>query len=509
MEKLVEMKNIRKEFPGVVALDNIDFDVRPGEVHLLLGENGAGKSTLMKILSGVYQPTAGSIVIEGKEYQSLNPKLSAHSGISIIYQELSVVEELSIAENLFIGDLPTNKRLGINVLDKKRMTKTAEELVKKVGLNRPVSTMVENLSISEKQLVEIAKALNKNAKVIIMDEPTSSLTGEEVGNLFDIVKKLRADGVGIVYISHKLQELKQIGDRVTVLKDGVSVATKNMDEVHSEEEIISMMVGRELQHIFYNPERDFEAHTEVVLKVRNITRRDGKVRDVSFDLFKNEVLGFAGLVGAGRTELMTAIFAGEQYKSGTIELNGQKLKIKDSYQSVKNGVGLVTESRRETGIYPNFGIKENLTLINRLKQSRAYGFVGMVDNKGDTVLAEEMVKKMQVKCSSLSQNITELSGGNQQKVIVGKWLALGAKLIIFDEPTKGIDVGTKAEMYGIIRKLAEEGTGVIMISSEMPELLSVCDRIIVFNDGIIKGTLTSAEATEEKILEMATSKEVV
>ncbi len=504
MEALVEMKNIRKEFPGVVALDSVSFDVRPGEVHLLLGENGAGKSTLMKILSGIYTPTKGTIVINGEEFSELTPKKSKELGISIIYQELSVVKDLSIAENMFVGKLPTKKFLNIPIVDTAAYMKKAEEAARRVGLTKPVTTNVSELSISEKQLVEIAKALVENSKLLVMDEPTSSLTDKETQNLFKIIRELKASGIGIVYISHKMKELKEIGDRVTVLKDGTTVGTKDMADIQSEEEIISMMVGRTLQKTFFGEKEISYTPENIVFKAENIRRKDGKTKDISFELYKGEVLGVAGLVGAGRTELMNAFFAGESYAGGKIFLNGEELKIGTPYTSIKNGVAMITENRRETGIYPNFGIKENLVLINRLLKSSMGGFRGMIHEKWDLELAEQERKEMQVKCASLDQLITELSGGNQQKVIVGKWMAANAKVIIFDEPTKGIDIGTKTEMYRIMRELATEGIGVIMISSEMPELLGICDRIMVLNDGQMKGILSKEEVTEEKILQTAT-----
>ncbi|MCI8597179.1 MAG: sugar ABC transporter ATP-binding protein [Lachnospiraceae bacterium] len=505
MEALVEMKNIRKEFSGVVALDSVSFDVRPGEVHLLLGENGAGKSTLMKILSGIYTPTKGTILLGGNEFSELSPKKSKEMGISIIYQELSVVNDLSIAENLFVGKLPTKKWLSaIPVVDKAAYMKKAEETAKRVGLTKPVTTNVGQLSISEKQLVEIAKALVENSKLLVMDEPTSSLTEEETKNLFKIINELRSSGIGIVYISHKMKELKEIGDRVTVLKDGKTVGTKDMADIHSEEEIISMMVGRELQKTFFG-EKDVEYTPEnIVFKAEHISRKDGKTKDISFELYKGEVLGVAGLVGAGRTELMNAFFAGESYEKGDIWLNGKKVPVGTPYTSIKNGIAMITENRRETGIFPNFGIKENLVLVNRLLKSKWGGFYGAIHPKWDQELAEKEREEMQVKCSSLAQMITELSGGNQQKVIVGKWMAANAEMIIFDEPTKGIDIGTKTEMYRIMRELAQKGIGVIMISSEMPELLGICDRIMVLNDGRLKGILNKDEVTEEKILQTAT-----
>ena len=505
METLVEMKDIRKEFPGVVALDQVSFDVKAGEVHLLLGENGAGKSTLMKILSGIYTPTSGRIVMGGQEYAALTPKKSKELGISIIYQELSVVNELSIAENMFVGKLPTKKLFSVlPIVDRAAYEKKAEEAARRVGLKKPVSTLVGDLSISEKQMVEIAKALVENSKLLVMDEPTSSLTEEETRNLQNIIRELRAEGIGIVYISHKMKELREIGDRVTILKDGRTVATKEMTEIHSEQEIISMMVGRELQSTFFGKEDVDYKPENIIFKAENIKRKDGKTRDVSFELYRGEVLGVAGLVGAGRTELMNAIFAGESYESGRVWLDGREVKIGTPYTSIKNGIAMITENRRETGIFPNFGIKENLVLVNRLLKSGWGGFYGMIHEKQDEKVAEKEREEMQIKCASLSQLITELSGGNQQKVIFGKWLAANARVLIFDEPTKGIDIGTKTEMYKIMRSLAEQGVGVIMISSEMPELLGICDRIMVMNQGVKKGILDKAEVTEELILQTAT-----
>lgn len=504
MDTLVEMKDIRKEFPGVVALDRVSFDVKAGEVHLLLGENGAGKSTLMKILSGIYTPTQGKIEVGGKEFSSLTPKKSKELGISIIYQELSVVNELSIAENMFVGKLPVKKKAFLPIVDKKTYIKKAEEAAARVGLKKPVTTLVGDLSISEKQMVEIAKALVENSKLLVMDEPTSSLTEEEAKNLLNIIRELRADGIGIVYISHKMKELREIGDRVTILKDGKTVATKLMSEISSEEEIISMMVGRQLQNTFFGDKEVVYKPENIIFKAENIKRKDGKTKDVSFELYRGEVLGVAGLVGAGRTELMNAIFAGESFESGKVWLDGKEIKVDSPYTSIKNGIAMITENRRETGIFPNFDIKENLVLVNRLLKSKWGGFYGRIHEKWDKELAEEERKEMQVKCASLSQLITELSGGNQQKVIVGKWMAANAKLLIFDEPTKGIDIGTKTEMYKIMRTLAESGVGVIMISSEMPELLGICDRIMVMNQGQKKGVLDKKDVTEELILKTAT-----
>lgn len=504
MSYLVEMKNITKIFPGVVALKGINFQLMPGEVHVLLGENGAGKSTLMKILSGVYEPSEGTIILDGKEYPRLTPKESADNKISIIYQELSLIDELSIGENIFVGKLPTKKYLGMELVDYSYIEKRTKELLKKVGLNRDPSVIVEELAISEKQQVEIAKALAAEARIIIMDEPTSSLTIEETNNLFNIIRQLKREGVGIVYISHKLKEIKEIGDRVTILKDGQYVGTKNIQNVEVEE-LVTMMVGRELKEKYLSGSHVHKETGEVIFKIENLTRADNKVKNVSFKLYKGEILGFAGLIGSGRTELMNAIFRADKVKSGDMYLSGEKLNIKNPYEAIKKGMALVTENRRETGFFHNFEIWKNISIAPLVKNSKLGGIWGLLNKSKENKYAMEQKDSLRIKCSSVNQNITELSGGNQQKVIIGKWLAAESGMIIFDEPTKGIDVGAKSEIYNIMRKLADEGKAIIMVSSEMPELLSVCDRIAVFREGEIKTVLSSDEATEEKIILAATS----
>ncbi|MDO5103397.1 MAG: sugar ABC transporter ATP-binding protein [Lautropia sp.] len=502
MKTLVEMKNITKTFPGVVALENISFTVEQGEVHILLGENGAGKSTLMKILSGAYEPTSGEIIIEGKNYSRLTPKESFEHGISIIYQELSLCGQLSITENIFMGKLLTRKKFGIEIVDRERMNKRASEILKKLGLNKNPETLVETLSISEKQVVEIAKAIAFDAKVIIMDEPTSSLTNEEVEKLFEIIRTLQKEGHGIVYISHKMDELKKIGTRVSVLKDGKYVGTREIGNVEINE-LIKMMVGREVQNRYLS-NHDFE-QSEIIFEAKNITRRDQKIKDVSFFVKKGEVLGFAGLVGSGRTELMEAIFGAVPLSSGEILLYNETVNNKNPYQVIKSGIGLLTENRRETGFFHNFTIEENITFIRGIKDSTKGGIGGIINRKNDFDIASVQTSNLSVKARSVKQNITELSGGNQQKVIIGKWMASDAKMLIFDEPTKGIDIGSKSEIYRIMRELADSGKVVIMVSSELPELLSICDRVVVFNKGKIQGTLSGDGITEEKIMELATS----
>lgn len=503
MKALVEMKGVTKKFPGVVALKDISFDIRPGEVHILLGENGAGKSTLMKILSGVYQPSEGTIVVKGKEYAHLTPKDSYDNGISIIYQELSVINELSIQENLFVGKLLTKKIAGINVVDNKAMREKTLELLKKIGLKRDPKIFVEELSISEKQQIEIAKALACNAEVIIMDEPTASLTVGEVGHLFEIIKQLKSEGKGIVYISHKMKEIKEIGDRVTVLKDGTFVGTREVADVEIND-LITMMVGREINEKFNNESISDFSKEPIIFEVKHLSRKDKRVKDVSFQLHKGEILGFAGLVGSGRSEMMNAIFGSEPKSAGEVFLDGKKINTKTPYAAIRNGLAMVTENRRETGFIDTFDIKRNISLLPYIKNSKAQGTIGLVSEKFDNDCAKEQCKNLRVKCSSVDQNITELSGGNQQKVILAKWMAADSQLIIFDEPTKGIDIGSKSEIHALMRALANKGKGVLVVSSELPELLAVCDTISVFKEGKIAMSFNINEATEENIMRMST-----
>lgn len=503
MQPIVEMRHITKKFPGVVALKNISFDVMPGEVHSLLGENGAGKSTLMKILSGAYVPTSGEIVIAGESYGELTTRQSAEAGIAIIYQELSVIDQLSIMESIFVGNLLTRSRFGVRVTDPSKMRLRTMELLAKVGLRRSPETMVRDLSIPEKQMVEIARAIAFNSRIIVMDEPTSSLTDDEVNQLFAIIAQLRAEGRSVVYISHKLKEIKEICDRVTVLKDGVAVGTHEVADV-SVDQLVTMMVGRELQ-AKYNEKHEGAVPSErVILEVKNLTRRDGYVKDASFQLREGEVLGFSGLVGSGRSELMEAVYGAAPTRSGAVYVDGERVAITTPYDAIQAGICMLTEDRRHTGILSNFSIKRNFAIGEQIKTSRLGGLWGLIDFPGEEELAKRQAVAMQVKMRDVEQNITELSGGNQQKVLLGRQLATNAKIIIFDEPTKGIDVGTKAEFYSIMRQLVDRGVGVIVISSEMPELLAVCDRIIVFAEGEQRAEYTIEEATEEKLVRAAT-----
>ena len=498
---IVEMRNINKSFPGVKALSNISFSVKPGEVHVLLGENGAGKSTLMKVLSGVYHPDSGSIVLNGVEHSKLNPRISREGGISIIYQELSVVNWVDIRENIFMGRMQSTKLGPVSTIDYAKLNQDTKKLLKQVNLDKyEPNKMASELSISEKQMLEIAKAISFDAKCIVMDEPTSSLTESEVKKLFEIIHDLKSRGIGIVFISHKLSEIKEIGDRISILKDGNYVGTWNVSDL-SEEDMVRLMVGRELEKSY---QEGHGAFGEVVFEVKNLSRKDGKVKDFHMQVRKGEIVGLSGLVGAGRSEAMEAIFGAVPKTSGEILLEGKRLAIHTPYDALKNGIGLVTENRRETGFFQNFSNKRNISIASLLKKSKLGGVCGLIQEKCEKQMAEKAKLDLQIKWASDTQLTKNLSGGNQQKVILGKWISAGVKVLIFDEPTKGIDVGTKSEIYKMMRRLAESGIIVIVVSSEMPELLAVCDRIMVMAEGKVRGEFDIAEATEEKLAMLAT-----
>ena len=498
---IVEMRNINKSFPGVKALSNISFSVKPGEVHVLLGENGAGKSTLMKVLSGVYHPDSGSIVLNGVEHSKLNPRISREGGISIIYQELSVVNWLDIRENIYMGRMQSKKLGPVSTIDYAKLNQDTKKLLKQVNLDKyEPNKMASELSISEKQMLEIAKAISFDAKCIVMDEPTSSLTESEVKKLFEIIHDLKSRGIGIVFISHKLSEIKEIGDRISILKDGNYVGTWNVSDL-SEEDMVRLMVGRELEKSY---QEGHGAFGEVVFEVKNLSRKDGKVQDFHMQVRKGEIVGLSGLVGAGRSEAMEAIFGAVPKTSGEILLEGKHLDIHTPYDALKNGIGLVTENRRETGFFQNFSNKRNISIASLLKKSKLGGVCGLIQEKNEKEMAEKAKQDLQIKWAGDAQLTKNLSGGNQQKVILGKWISAGVKVLIFDEPTKGIDVGTKSEIYKMMRRLAENGIIVIVVSSEMPELLAVCDRIMVMAEGKVRGEFDITEATEEKLAMLAT-----
>lgn len=502
MSKLISVRGVVKKFGPVTALNNVSFDVVAGEVHALLGENGAGKSTLMKILSGIYQPTSGEIELGDAKYSEFTPDVSKTFGIRLIYQELSVIDYLSIEENLFVGNIPTRKILGLPLVDWPLMRQKALLALKRVGLNRDPATLVGKLSISEKQQVEIAKALAGDAKVIIMDEPTSSLTDEEVRHLFQVIDELKQQGIGIVYISHKLKEIPIVADRVSVLKDGAYVGTFAAKTTPAQT-LVSAMVGREVEAGRPAPQAPSE-HPDV-FKACHLSTVDGRVNDVSFTLRRGEILGFAGLIGSGRSELMESLFGARPLKSGHIELGGQRVTIDSPYAAVKAGMAFVTEDRRHTGFFHNFSIAQNISVLPFLKSAKRKLSLERIDFQQEKALGEQYKTKLRIRCASPNQNITELSGGNQQKAIIAKWLAAESELFIFDEPTRGIDVGAKSEIYHIMRQLADAGKGILMVSSELPELLSVCDRIAVYKDGCIAAVLDNRDATEENIMHIATA----
>ena len=469
----LEMKNVTVKFPGVIALNNFSFDVKLGELHVLLGENGAGKSTLVKVLSGINTPVSGEIKIGDRTFHSLSPRESRENKIAVIYQELSVIDSLSIAENMFSGRLPTRKVLGVPVIDQEYMNCEAEKYLQQIGVHRKPSTLVSELSISEKQEVEIAKALSAQAKIVIMDEPTSSLSIDETENLFRIIRKLKEQNIAIIYISHKLQEIKQIGDRVTVMKDGKYVKTVNVADIETRD-LVPLMIGREVKNSYLNENTAGFSGQPAIFEVRNLTRKDGSCNNISFQVHTGEILGFSG--------------------------RGKKLRIRNPYDAMKKGIAFVTENRRETGFFPNFQIWKEIAVSTSLKRSTAGGFSGLVQEDRERKTAGEYVKRLNIKCTGPDQMTYTLSGGNQQKVIVSKWLAADSDVMIFDEPTKGIDVGAKSEIYAIMRNLADEGKAILMVSSELPELLSICDRIIVFRDGSISGEFLNKDATEEKLM---------
>ncbi len=495
---LIQMRNVAKSFGGVHALKGVDLDIHAGEVHVLLGENGAGKSTLMKVLTGVFAPSGGEIVIDGETHARLTPIQAAQAGISIIYQELSIIDELSALENLFVGNLPVRKTLFFARIDWAAMRARARSILAKLKVEIDLDRRAGDLPIAHKQILEIAKALMGNVRVLVMDEPTSSLTRVEIESLLQLVDQLRREGMAILFISHKFDEVRQIGDRFTVLKDGKSNGT-GMIADHTNDELVQMMVGRALMQSFTNPALSDDS--PIVLKVSDVaSATNDRVRNVSFEVRHGEIFGFAGLIGAGRTELMECLFGVDKRASGRIELNGRDITPDTPSQALKNGMAFITENRRKTGFFHNFSILENIVLSRRVKEAPLDGMGALVDRRADRGVAEEERRRLAIKSASVEQMVTELSGGNQQKVIVAKWIATEPDLIIFDEPTRGIDVGAKAEIYAIIRQLAQEGKAIIVVSSELAEVIGICDRIAVYRDGGIAAIVDGHSATEEALL---------
>ena len=490
-EILLQMSGICKTFPGVKALDGARLTVKKGTVHALMGENGAGKSTLMKCLFGVYQKDEGQILLEGREVEFTSSRQALEQGVAMVHQELNQAMKRTVSDNLWLGRYP--HRFGV-VNEKLALQKT-REIFDSLGLTVDPKAVMETLPVSRRQMAEIAKAVSYHAKILVFDEPTSSLTGPEAEQLFKIIDRLRREGCGIIYISHKMEEILRISDEVTVMRDGKTVATHPASEL-TVEKIIRLMVGRELTERF-PPKRNQPGET--VLKVRNLSGLYSPLRQVSFDLRRGEILGIAGLDGSGRTEVLETLFGLAAKEHGEVFLHGRRIENRTPRQAKKNGFSLLTEERRTTGIFPERSIQEN-AVISNLSTYRTLGLLREGTMKRDT---EQIIRSLRVKTPSRGTRIRTLSGGNQQKVILGRWLLTEPEILLLDEPTRGIDVGAKYEIYKIILDLAEKGRSVILVSGEMPELLGLCDRILVMSAGRPAGILDRQEATQEKIMALA------
>ena len=484
-----------KTFPGVKALQDVDFALEPQEIHALMGENGAGKSTLVKVLTGVYQADGGTITIGDKVLQRIETTKQAFDlGISVIHQELNLLPHLDVATNIYIGRLP---KTALGLVDWKKVHADADEVLRQVAADFDSHDIVRDLSVSQQQLVEIAKSVSRKAKILFFDEPTSSLTPAEVQNLFRIMRNLKEQGITMVYISHKLDEIEEIADRITVMRDGRKVMTKNMKDV-SMDEIISAMVGGMITNRY---PKNYVEIGGPIFEVKDLNRK-GVLHDINFTLRSGEILGITGLMGAGRTELARAIFGADPIDSGEIFVEGKKVKIRNVSDAINAGIGLLTEDRKTQGLLLNLSVNDNTAIaaLNSKKASKKLTVRGMLHKKKIRENTELYCKKLQVKTPSIQQKVVNLSGGNQQKVIIGKWLSTDSKILIFDEPTRGIDVGTKAEIYKIMEELAASGVGIIMISTELPETLGISDRVLVMRKGRIVAELDPKKTSEEEIV---------
>ena len=493
LKYVLEMENISKEFPGVKALDNVQLKLKPGTVHALMGENGAGKSTLMKCLFGIYEKNSGKILLDGVEVNFKSTKEALENGVSMVHQELNQVLQRNVLDNIWLGRYPMK---GFFV-DEKKMYNDTINIFKDLDIKVDPKKKVADLPIAERQMIEIAKAVSYKSKVIVMDEPTSSLTEKEVDHLFKIIKKLKESGVGIIYISHKMEEIKMISDEITILRDGKWISTNDVSKI-STEQIISMMVGRDLTERF--PKKDNTAK-EMILEVKNLTAlNQPSIQDVSFELYKGEILGIAGLVGSKRTEIVETIFGMRPKEHGEIILHGKAVKNRNPEEAIKNGFALVTEERRSTGIFSMLDIAFNSVISNLDRYKNKFKLLKNKDIEKDT---KWIVDSMRVKTPSYSTKIGSLSGGNQQKVIIGRWLLTEPEVLMLDEPTRGIDVLAKYEIYQLMIDLAKKDKGIIMISSEMPELLGVTDRILVMSNGRVAGIVKTSETNQEEIMELS------
>ncbi|EJL6396129.1 galactose/methyl galactoside ABC transporter ATP-binding protein MglA [Vibrio navarrensis] len=492
-EFLLEMTGVSKEFPGVKALDNVNLKVRPHSIHALMGENGAGKSTLLKCLFGIYEKDAGNILFLGKEINFSSSKEALESGVSMVHQELNQVKQCSVMDNIWLGRYP---KKGFFV-DHDKMYRDTKKIFAELDINIDPKVKVATLSVSQMQMVEIAKAFSYDAKIVIMDEPTSSLTEKEVSHLFTIINKLKEKGCGVVYISHKMEEIFAICDEITILRDGQWVDTRPLKGLDMDQ-IIAMMVGRELTHRF--PEKT-NTPKEVILEVENLTAlNQPSIQQVSFELKAGEILGVAGLVGSRRTDIVETIFGVRERSDGHIRLHGREMKNRDAHEAIQNGFALVTEERRSTGIYGNLDITFNSLVANVDEYKTKTGLLSDKKMKSDT---QWVIDSMRVKTPSHQTHISSLSGGNQQKVIIGRWLLTQPEILMLDEPTRGIDVGAKFEIYQLILELANKNKGIIIISSEMPELIGITDRILVMSNGRAAGIVNTKETSQNEILELA------
>ena len=494
---LLEMRGISKRFPGVVALDAVNFQVTRGEVVALVGENGAGKSTLVKILGGVYQPDAGEIKIDGQPVRIQNVNDAIRLGIALIHQELNVLDNLDVAANVFLGREPAN---ALRLVNRKKICADTEPFLKRLGLQISPRTRLDQLPLAHQQMVEIAKALSLNARLIVMDEPTSSLTLSETTRLLELVRELGQQGVSLIYISHRLTEVDQCADRVIVLRDGRNAGELTHDEA-THDRLVNLMVGREIKNFYVQSEAQ---KTAGFFKVRNIHSRSYPLKSVSFDAGRGEILGFAGLVGAGRSEVAKAIVGLDASPAKEIFLDGERIPIHVPRDAIERGICLVPENRRTEGLIVEMSVRENVTLPSLRRLSRG----GLIQRKRERAVAVKQVDSLKVKTPGIETRVLNLSGGNQQKVVLGKWLARQPRVMILDEPTRGIDVGAKAEIYRLMRELAGQGTVILMISSDMEEILNVSDRVAVMHEGEITGVLERADCTEQNVMQLAVGKKI-
>jgi len=486
------MQNIRKQYPGVLALSDVNFELRAGEVHCLVGENGAGKSTLMKVLSGAIRKDSGSILIDGKDVEFHSPADSQRAGIGMIYQEFKLVPELTVAENILLGNEPTKKKSPF--VDFKKMHEIARTALAQLGEEIPTTALISSLSVAQRQIVEIAKAISKKVRILAMDEPSAALTENELKNLFAVIRRLKAEGVGIIYISHRLEEIFEIGDRLTVLRDGKFIHSCTVAE-SDRRSLVRWMVGRELEQEY--PKIELKRGEEI-LKVESVN--SDLLKNVNLTVHRGEILGLAGLVGAGRSELARIIFGADPKENGSIYFEGKEIHPRSPREAIDLGIGLLTEDRNKYGLIMQMNVRENISLSNLNDVVKGL----FINRSKENSISKKFTNDLRIKTPSIEQEVENLSGGNRQKVVLARWLFTKSKLLIFDEPTVGIDVGIKYEIYNLINQLAKDGIGVIVISSDLPELLGISDRVAVMCEGKLAGVLSRSEATQEKIMTLAT-----